>query len=175
MCTINYDNITLPGNLCWPIFRLHGVHPIKGYQGCCFFSSNNSNISFICTKVKLGLYILNLAHKVRKFAEYFFVVTMLLYNKSYSGKPVLFFFLNGAIFISKRHLWVNQQSWECGLHMKNVSNLHCQYQKAYSAFDASFQLLVTQVLTADWRLICSTWELALFFPNFVTFCPVFIL
>lgn len=43
---------------------------MKGYQGCCFFYSNNGNISFICTKVKLGRYILDLAHKVRKFAEY---------------------------------------------------------------------------------------------------------
>lgn len=82
---------------------------MKGYQGCCFFSSNNSNISFICTKVKLGLYILNLAHKVRKFAEYFFVVTMLLYNKSYSGKPVLFFsFFLKCCHIYKQKAFVGQ-------------------------------------------------------------------
>lgn len=67
-----------------------GFMEYEGIPRLLFFSSNNSNISFICTKVKLGLYIVNLAHKVRKFAEYFFVVTMLLYNKSYSGKPVHF-------------------------------------------------------------------------------------
>lgn len=41
--------------------------------------------------------------------DYFCVATMLLGNKSYTEGMPVYFLLNGATFVKKIHLWVEQQ------------------------------------------------------------------